>query len=110
MMTEQEMTDRFRDAVTGEPPLGFDPDDVVDRAIKRGRRRKVVWAVALATCVEASVVWAFASTPGGGADQVGAGGGRNPDPALIERMSSAAPGFQFEGTGFEQVLSAGAPL
>src|SRR5437588_13080798 len=85
-MIEQTVRDRFRDAVAGEPPLGFDPDEVVDRAIRRGRRRKAVWAIAAATCVETAGVWALASAPGEGSDQVAAGGG---DPDSVLDMASA---------------------
>ena len=39
-MIEQTVRDRFRDAVAGEPPLGFDPDEVVDRAISADETRR----------------------------------------------------------------------
>ena len=79
-MIEQQVADRFRDAVADEPPLGFDPDDVIDRAIKRGRRRKVVWAVAAATMVEAAAVWTLAGHPGGGSSDGGLGPAARPNP------------------------------
>ena len=111
-MIEQQVADRFRDAVTDEPPLGFDPDDVIDRAIKRTRRRRVVWGVAAATMVEAVAVWALASTPGSaGHDQVQAGGqpsGSAPAPA--EASPSPAPGFTFRMTAFEATLTLDNPL
>ena len=99
-MIEQQVADRFREAVAGEPPLGFDPDDVVDRAIKQGRRRKVVWAVAAATCVEAAVVWAMSGIPGGS-------GGGSVAPAARKTPPST---YNLELTGFEEVLSTSRPL
>jgi hypothetical protein len=107
MMTEQQMTDRFREAVADEPPLGFDPDEVIDRAIKRGRRRTVVVAVAAATCVEAVAAWALASLPGGGSDQMAAGGG-NPGPA--RGAASAEPTYPYPGAMFYFDLSRDRPV
>jgi hypothetical protein len=98
-MIEQQVADRFQEAVANEPPLGFDPDDVIDRAIKRSRRRKVVWAVAAATVVEAAVVWAI---PGGGS------GGGAIEPAA---RPTPPPGQQtITLTGFEEALSSSRPL
>jgi hypothetical protein len=96
-MIEQQVADRFQDAVANEPPLGFDPDDVIDRAIKRGRRRKVVWAVAAATAVEAAVVWTLATMPRGSGDEVTAGG-HNPGPMLD--VASAQPTYAYDGTTY----------
>lgn len=43
-MIEEELQDRMRAAVADEPPLGFDPDELVDRASRR-RRRSTLAAV-----------------------------------------------------------------
>jgi hypothetical protein len=102
-MIEQQVTDRFRDAVVDEPPLGFDPDDVIDRAIKRTGRRKVVLAVAAATMVEAVAVWAFSGTSGGDG-QVRAA---RPAPAPVPAPDPAPAPPTVSGTltAFEQVLT-----
>lgn len=99
-MIEQQVADRFQEAVADEPPLGFDPDDVIDRAIKRGRRRKVVWAVAAATVVEAVVVWAVAATPGADTSQTAAA---RPAPAPAPVVQPPSPTFEL--TGFERTLT-----
>ncbi len=60
-MIEQRIADRFRTAVLDEPPLGFDPDEVVDRAKRRQRHRTAVGASALVTigvALGAAVVFA----------------------------------------------------
>jgi hypothetical protein len=67
------MTDletRLRDADLAEPPLGFDPDEVADRAARQGRRRIAVVAgtfVALAA-VAAALLLAPRSTTAPPAD------------------------------------------
>lgn len=64
-MIEQRIADRFRSAVLDEPPLGFNPDDVVDRAKRRQRHRRAVMATALATggvAVAAVAVFAASTT------------------------------------------------
>jgi hypothetical protein len=48
-MIEERLTEQFHNAVAGEPPLGFDPDEVVSEAGRRRRRRQAVGATALAT-------------------------------------------------------------
>jgi hypothetical protein len=48
-MIEERLTERFHNAVAGEPPLGFDPDEVVTEAGRRRRRRQAVGTTALAT-------------------------------------------------------------
>ena len=106
-MIEQHVADRMRAAVEGEPPLGFDPDEVIDQAIKQRRRRRVVTSVVLAMVVEALVVIALASVPGGGTEQVQAGG---PGPGLLQEIASAQPSARFEGTAYEEALSLDRPL
>jgi hypothetical protein len=50
-MNEEQLGDRFRAAVAEEPPLGFDPDDVVDRAVRTTRRRSAMIGAATAAAV-----------------------------------------------------------
>jgi hypothetical protein len=62
---EQRIADRFRTAVLDEPPLGFDPDEVVDRAKRRQRHRRAIGASALATIgVALAAVAVFAASGG----------------------------------------------
>jgi hypothetical protein len=48
---EERLAEKFRAATADEPGLGFDPDDVVDRAIARGRRRATVLGASAAAGV-----------------------------------------------------------
>jgi hypothetical protein len=50
-MIEDRLTDEFRSAVIDEPPLGFDPDDVVDRAVRRRRHRSAITFTVTAVAV-----------------------------------------------------------
>ncbi|WP_410606216.1 hypothetical protein [Amycolatopsis sp. lyj-109] len=56
---------RLRDLNLGEPPLGFDPDEVADRAARHTRRRRVgiTGTFAVAAAVTAVVVSAPGTTP-----------------------------------------------
>jgi hypothetical protein len=58
-MIEQQLAERFRAAVDDEPPLGFDPDEFVDRLFRRRRRRQALGSalgvVAVATAAVAGV-------------------------------------------------------
>jgi hypothetical protein len=47
-MNEEQLGDRFRRALADEPTLGFDPDDVVDRAVRATRRRSAMIGAATA--------------------------------------------------------------
>jgi hypothetical protein len=107
---EERIADRFRQAVLDEPPLGFDPDEVVDRARQRQRHRRAVGASALATVgVALAAVAVFAASGGGGAQlDVGAPGpsGSVAPPAVtphekVEPPPSAAPTF----TGSDAVVA-----
>jgi hypothetical protein len=62
-MIEQYLAERMQSAVTAEPPLGFDPDDVVDRAARHSVRRRATAAVALGTAALAVAVIAATPTP-----------------------------------------------
>jgi hypothetical protein len=48
---EEQLADRFRAAVADEPPMGFDPDDLVDRAARTHRRRSAVLAASAAAAL-----------------------------------------------------------
>ncbi len=52
-MIEERLADHFQAALANEPPLGFDPDDVVDRAARTHRRRTTVLAASAATATVA---------------------------------------------------------
>lgn len=70
-MTEQQLRDGMRAAVTMEPPLGFDPDDVVTHAKRTAYRRRTTFAAAAAVIAVA----------GGAATAAGLlAGGRDPAP------------------------------
>jgi hypothetical protein len=63
---EQRIADRFRTAVLAEPPLGFDPDDLVDRAKRQQRHRRAIVASAAATVgIALAAVGVFAASGGG---------------------------------------------
>ena len=55
-MIEQQMSERMHDAVLDEPPLGFDPVDVVTRAATRQRRRRAMTATVAATVAAVATV------------------------------------------------------
>ncbi|HEU5474054.1 MAG TPA: hypothetical protein VFV67_25700 [Actinophytocola sp.] len=65
-MIEERIVDRFRTAVADEPPLGFDPDDVVSEAARRYGRRRAVAGSAMATGGVAVAVTAVLATGGTG--------------------------------------------
>jgi hypothetical protein len=63
---EQQTTDRMHDAVLDEPPLGFDPDEVVTMAARRQRGRRTTGAVAVAVAALATTATVvFGAAPGG---------------------------------------------
>ncbi|TDV42153.1 hypothetical protein [Actinophytocola oryzae] len=75
-MIEDRLAEEFRSAVTGEPPLGFDPDDVVTEAAHRRRRRLAAGATAFATggvALAAAAVFATSGMAGSSDVRVGAG-------------------------------------
>jgi hypothetical protein len=41
---ETQLAERMHEAVADEPPLGFDPDELTDRAARRQRRRRAIAA------------------------------------------------------------------
>ena len=54
-MIEQQLADRMRAALADEPPLGFDPDELADRAGALRRRRRSAFAVGGATAAVLAV-------------------------------------------------------
>jgi hypothetical protein len=66
-MIEERLTETFRQVMAGEPPLGFDPDDVVAEAARRIRARRAIAATAAATGVVALTAAALFTTAGTGA-------------------------------------------
>jgi hypothetical protein len=76
-VNEKQLTESMTAAVRGEPPLGFDPDDVVDRAIRRRRRN-----VLSATCATAAALVAVTAVAvGGGTTSEGLQPGASPPPS-----------------------------
>jgi hypothetical protein len=73
-MIEKQLEDRMRTALTDEPPLGFDPDEVVDRAGRLRRQRRATFGAAAAVLVLAV-----------GAVVVGGRGERGSGPASPDR-------------------------
>jgi hypothetical protein len=69
-MIEEQLADRMRAVLADEPPLGFDPDEVVDRA---GRRRRSTFAVIGVTgaVLAVAVTAVVATSSGGGGPSVG---------------------------------------
>jgi hypothetical protein len=83
-MMEDHLAERFRAAVADEPPLGFDTDDVVDRAARSGQHRAAVVAVgaAAATVLLAGVT--VMQLVRGGGDAVGVGTAPTSEPKPTE--------------------------
>jgi hypothetical protein len=91
-VNENQLTERMRAAVAGEPPLGFDPDELTDRAGRRQRQRRAVLGAVAATFVLA----AGAVTVGAATQRVGNGDGHRvggPPQALNcpQPMATLAP-------------------
>jgi hypothetical protein len=101
-MIEERIADRFRAAVADEPPLGFDPDDVVTKAARLRRRNRAVAGSALVTTGLAVAATVFATDPGGvpaAGPGSGAAGWVSPAPsgpggALAPSAPSAQPGSE----------------
>jgi hypothetical protein len=94
-MIEDRLADEFRTAVADEPPLGFDPDDVVTEAIRRRKRRQAAGATALATGgVALAAVAVFATSSGTGGVSVGAG----PSGSSAVQTATTPPGANNKNT------------
>lgn len=88
-MIEDRLANEFRTAVAGEPPLGFDPDDVVTEAIRRRKRRQAAGATALGTGgVALAAVAVFATSAGTGGVSVGA----SPSGSSAAQTATTPPG------------------
>src|SRR5262245_34221227 len=109
-MIEEQLGDRMRAVLADEPPLGFDPDELVDRAGRSRRQRRTTVAAAGAVLVVA--VSAVVATSGGGdrGSRVGTSStapaacrdvepGRVPplnfpgSAAIVARLDAAVPGL-----------------
>lgn len=87
-MIEQQISDRLRDAVADEPPLGFDPDQVVDRAGSRQRsRRAIIGTMAATSAVAVAAVAVFAT--GGEQVQVAGPNQAYPPAACLDSAQDA---------------------
>ena len=90
-MIEDRIAEKFRTAVAGEPPLGFDPDEVVTEAVRRRRRRQAAGATALATGgVALAAVAVFATS--GAPDTSGVRAGANPSGSSVVETTATPPG------------------
>jgi hypothetical protein len=84
-VNENQLRERMHAAVAGEPPLGFDPDELTDRAGKRQRQRRAILGATAAT-----LVLAAGAVTVGAVDQVGVGS-RPPSQACPQPMATLAP-------------------
>lgn len=85
-MLEQQLTERFRAVVADEPPLRLAPDELVDRLLRR-RRRRLGAATAMGVVVVATIAVGGAAL-GGPATGGAALGGAATGP---QRTASAPP-------------------
>jgi hypothetical protein len=67
-MIEQHLAERFKAVVGDEPPLGFDPDALVDGLLRRRRHRQAIGA-ALGVALIATTAVAGVAMFGGGAQR-----------------------------------------
>lgn len=118
-MIEKQLEQSMHAALAGEPPLGFDPDDLVDRAARRHRQRRAFAAVAvmagvvgLATAtllVARSDGAPTATTPDAVCETAPPGAHAPPEgfpgsAAIVARLRAAEPGLLAEhvpGTTFD---------
>jgi hypothetical protein len=118
---EKQLEDSMHAALAGEPPLGFDPDEVVDRAARRQRQRRSAFVTAgaaaavLAIAVAAVVATSdhdrtprigtppTATTPPGVCQGVPAGhlqpSGFRGSVQIVDRLERNAPGVISEHLG-----------
>lgn len=115
-MIEEQLRDGLRAAVTQEPPLGFDPDELADTARRTAYRRRTAWATtAVAAIVAVGAIGAvatFGRAGGGPAVEPGHRGGgmtevsaendvRDLGNSLTEALSTVEP----KARGFEVIAS-----
>lgn len=102
-MIEEQLRDGLRAAVTQEPPLGFDPDELADTARRAAHRRRTAWATAAAATIVAvgaiGAVATFGRTAGPGVEPGHRGGGMtevaSPETAAFELGESLARALPF---------------
>src|SRR5690242_18668115 len=93
-MNEQQLAQRFLSAVEAEPPLGFDPDEVIDRAgLRQGRGRLGLGSAAAAVAVMVAAVAVLSGVQPSGAPeiQVGTAPSGPAEPSASSSPSSPVP-------------------
>lgn len=104
-MIEEQLRDGLRAAVTQEPPLGFDPDELADTARRTAHRRRASWATAAVAAIVAvgaiGAVATFGRAGGPGVEPGARGGGmtevsaandaRDLGRSLVDAVSSVEP-------------------
>jgi hypothetical protein len=90
-VNENQLAERMRAAVAGEPPLGFDPDELTDRAGKRQRQRRAVFGAAAVTLVIAATAVTVGATTQGGGHGAGSQSSVTPAQNCPEPMATLAP-------------------
>lgn len=116
-MIEQQLRDGLHAAVTKEPPLGFDPDALVDDARRIAHRRRAAFAAAAAAAiVAAGTVGAVAATRGLNARAPVEPGGLQPAPSsadavrkLGESLTRALPVVDPDAHDFDVRVTDGQP-
>lgn len=99
-MIEQQLRDGLQAAVTKEPPLGFDPDELVDDARRTAhRRRTALAAAAAAAIVAAGTIGAVAATGG-----LGSGTPQRLTPGTTVQRESLSQASQRLGDSLVEVL------
>jgi hypothetical protein len=91
-MIEERVAESMREAVADEPPLGFDPDEVLTEAADRRRRRWAAGATGLAVggmTLAAVAVFGVGGTAGPHQVSVGAG----PSGSNVPTATSTVPPF-----------------
>jgi hypothetical protein len=85
-MIDERLTENVRAALANEPPLGFDPDELVDRAAGMRRRRRALIGSTVAAVAVLAGATVFGLSQQGGAD-----GGVGPAATSEPRPTSSAP-------------------
>jgi hypothetical protein len=124
---EKQLEDRMRSALTDEPPLGFDPDEVADRAGRRRRQRRATFGAAAGVLVLAVGAVVVGGARGGQRTGIGTQTSSTegtvcqspgPEPtvnfpgsaATVARLDAAVPGLLAEhvsGVPFEKRIDGG---
>jgi hypothetical protein len=88
---ERRLTDELRAAVADEPPLGFDPDEVADRAGRLRRKRRRAYAMAAGAAATTAVLAAVGVVVLGNPDDAGRTVGTPTATAPAKPTTSAPP-------------------